>query len=685
MRKWVVNELDCNILNNIVEEYKLNDFVARVIASKNIDFKDIGLMIDDKLEFSDPFNIKDMDKAVARIYEAIDNEEEILVFGDYDADGVSSTALLYNYLKNMGAYVNYYIPQRERDGYGLTIFGIKKVIDSGINLIITVDNGITANGAVDFAKENNIDVVITDHHQPLGHIPNAVAVVNPHRNDCESEFKLLAGVGVVFKLICAMEDNDTEMILNEYSDLIAIGTISDMMPLIGENRSIVKQGLSKFSQSNNLGVIALCERLGLDTKSEVTEDDIGFKIAPIINSAGRVSKAEDALKLLICEDVEECNIIAENITALNEKRKNIEKDNMSKVVDYLKSNGHILNNRVLVIAIEGLHQGTIGILASRLCNKYLKPIFVLTDDKQTGLFKGSSRSIGDYNLHKALVYASSCIEFFGGHKLAAGLSIKRENLQKFSAFLDAFYKENIDGINDVSLTINSVIEINDISVLNIKSLDILSPFGKGNESPVFMFKSVKIVDIKSIGDKSHSQLKIIDKNNDITFINYFRMNKENLIFNIEDVVDVAFSVSINEFKGQKKTSLTIIDIKLHNLNDLMFNDEDKVFKIKLNEKLDENEIKDVIPTRDEIAQIYRLIKKHTNITNNLQKIYYKVGNGIIPYVKILVCLRALMQHDLIRAYRKGEHIYYKTNEETKKVDIMDCDIIKNLTSKGSVK
>lgn len=686
MRKWVIQELDNNIVEQIEKEYDLNKFVSKIVASKKNNGCDISYILDNDCNFSNPFSIKDIDKAVARIYDAIENEEKILIYGDYDADGVTSTALLYNYLKNIGAYVTYFIPHREENGYGLTIGGVKLAIEDGVNLIITVDNGITAIDGVKYCNENNIDVIITDHHQPLKTLPQAYCIVNPHRVDCDSEFKFYSGVGVVFKLICAMEDNDCDMILGEYSDLVTIGTISDIMPLVLENRKIVKYGLNNFLNSNNEGVLSLVNNLSLNEKNSIDESDIGFKIAPIINSAGRLDYAKSALELLICEDAEFCDQKAKELILLNDSRKEIEKSDLQKINNYLSDNPNLLNERVLVIVIDGLNQGTIGILASKLTNKYLKPTFIITNDNKTGFYKGSSRSIGDYNLHKSLVYCSDFLEFFGGHKLAAGLTLKKENIEKVRNLLNEYYKNTIKISNDISLNINLVVNIKDMNISNIESLSVLSPFGKNNEQPVFMFKGVSIDDIKSMGDGSHSKLKVFDNNNDSIFINCFNLNKDSFSYSIKDVVDIAFLASINEYKGVRKVSLTFLDIRVNDLNDDIFSEEQYIYKIKLNEEFSKDEIDTILPNRDDVAKVYLLIKNSPSITNNIQKIYYNVGNGSICYSKIIICIRILIQHNIIKALKSNGQIYYMVNEQcSNKVNIMDCDIIKNLLNKGRVK
>ncbi|MGL5973513.1 MAG: single-stranded-DNA-specific exonuclease RecJ [Oscillospiraceae bacterium] len=672
MKRWHINRQKNEDIQRVKNEYNVETLAAKVILARGL-FE--YLKDNNEFEFEDPFILKDMEKAVDKILTYVENFDKITIYGDYDADGVTSTALLYNYLCNIGANVDYYIPNREKDGYGLTVKGVEKLQKNDTKLIITVDNGISAIDAVDVANSIGIEVIITDHHQPSDVLPKAFAVVDPHRNDCESKFKMLSGVGVVFKLVCALEDNQYELVLDEYGDLVTIGTISDIMPLIEDNRKIVKYGLNNFRNSNNEGVNAIVNQLNLSDK--ITETDIGFLIAPRINAAGRVKDANEALKLFITDDIEQCEKLAENLSKLNDDRKNIESENLKDIEKIIENDNSLLNKRVLVVVCDTLNQGIIGILASRLCNKYLKPVFVFTKDGEN-VYKGSARSVGDFNLHKALTNCSDLLLHFGGHKFAAGLSIESDNITYLEKSLNDYYKETLVNGNVINLEIDTDVYVNDLTIDTIKQLNILGPFGEGNRRPLLLFKNVKIKGIYEIGKGNHIRIKIIDSYNKEVYITYFNMTSDNFLFDEKDEVDIVFEADINNYNKEDRVSLKLVDIKISDLNDDFLLDNDYMCKLKLNEDFSKEEIDLILPSRDEIAIVYKTIKENYKLTKNLYKFYYKIGNGKIRYIKMLISISALRQKGLIKAYKISNNIVYKICDINKKVNIMDCEIINNL-------
>ena len=441
---WRISSFDKKRVAELAYEYGYDELAVFLLAARGItEPEDIDAFLNYDTDLSDPFEVKDMDKAVRRIRKAIADCEKIAVYGDYDADGVTATALLYLYLESQGADVTYYIPSRMEEGYGLHNDAIDALAESGIKLIITVDNGINSANEALYVKSKGIDLVVTDHHQPGVSLPEAVAVVNPHRDDDYSEFKELAGVGVAFKLVAALEDGDYDSVLADFADIVAIGTIADIVPLKGENRLLAVRGIQEINNSSRPGIVAIKNNAG--NVKEFNAMNVAFTIAPRINAAGRVEDATTALKLLLTEDADEAQELADKLDSFNVVRQETEAAIIEEAINKIESDNNLRYAKVIVVDGDDWHSGVIGIVASKIVDRYGKPAIVIAKDG-SGEAKGSCRSIEGFSLFDALCNSEEYLVRFGGHTLAAGFSIKdemieafRQNINDYADTLDVFY------------------------------------------------------------------------------------------------------------------------------------------------------------------------------------------------------------------------------------------------------
>ena len=563
-KKWVVSHCDRDRAAAIAESCGIEPFAAFLLCARGMtDEFDVESFLYDT-DLADPLTLPDMDKACERIDEALKNGEHITVFGDYDADGVTSTALVYSYLKSRGACVDYYIPDRT-EGYGMNCEVIDRLNERGTRLIVTVDNGISAVDEVAHAAEIGIDVVVTDHHRTGESLPAAVAVVDPHREDCGCEFEDWAGVGVAFKLVSALSGSDGYDILEQYGDIISLGTVADIVPLTGENRIIVRSGVAFLNAAASdgtlrIGIAALLEAAG--SAEKLNSSGVAFKLAPRINAAGRMGSAERALKLLLTGDIAEAKELAAEICAANAERQNVETQISETACELIEARADIKYGRVLVVDGEGWHQGVIGIVASRLVEKYGKPCIVISRNGETA--KGSGRSIDGFSLYDALSYCADTLTQFGGHTLAAGMSLEcsqieafRKKINEYAALQDAAVPVlNIDcKLNPASL---------DLSVVD--SLEILEPYGAENPQPLFGLFGMTLTGIQPVGNGKHLRLTAV-KNGTFITVMMFSTTPSEFPFKERDVVDFAVRLAKNEFRGEQQLSIQAKDIRFSGTDD----------------------------------------------------------------------------------------------------------------------
>ena len=551
---WIYPNYDENFIKEL-ESYSISKNIAKILNARNItDMTSVKKYFSDEYEEGyDPFLMHDMQKAVDRINEAIENEEKILVYGDYDADGITSTVLLVETLISMGANVSSYIPNRFEEGYGPNKEAFTKIIDSGITLIITVDNGIAGVEEVDLANELGCDVIVTDHHKIQDTIPNAYAIIHPEHPEGNYPFKKLAGVGVAFKLAHALLEIFPDFLL----DLVAIGTIADMVSITDENRIFVKQGLELINDDPRIGLKMLLELSGIDTK--IDEQTVGFYIAPKLNSIGRMDSAKLGLTFLMAEEPVTARALAEQIEQYNIQRKQITEDIVKDVISKIENSEKKQKN---VIMVSGeYHEGVLGIVASNIVEKYQKPVFIMNEKE--GVLKGSARSIFDFNIYVAMNKISDLFLAFGGHTLAAGFSFEKSNFEKIEEFLDNEFEEFKQN-NDLKANknIDIVTSLEDISYQFLNSLDALKPYGMDFEKPTVLIENAMVLNKAYFGsEKQYLRLTIADEVGNLDCITF----KDSVTFDkVEknDIIDLVCNIDKNNFNGRTKLQAHIIDIHI---------------------------------------------------------------------------------------------------------------------------
>lgn len=607
LRKWEVRPLDKERAAAFAQTYGVPFFLAMLMNIRGLDdAAHLREFLGEGEPLSDPFLLKDMDKAAARITRAVDNMEKIAVYGDYDADGVTSTAMLYSYLETRGADVIFYIPQREGEGYGMNIGAVEYLKEQGVSLIVTVDNGISSVQEVARANELGIDVVVTDHHRPQEILPDAVAVVDAYRSDDTSPYKHFSGVGIAFKLLMALEDGagDVEDLLEAYSDLAAIGTIGDIVPLTGENRTLIRAGLERLSQSDRPGVQALLENAGIAGKA-LTSTNVAFTLVPRINATGRMGAPERAVRLLISGYEEEAEVLSEEICADNEERRRVEAEIAEAAFADIEAKGY-MKDRVVVVDGENWHHGVIGIVASRVTERCGKPCMIISRGETEA--KGSGRSIEGFSLFEAICACGDLLIKFGGHPMAAGITLKPENIEAFRKRINQYAAEHFPQMPTQTVTLDCKLNPAALSVSMAQSLTQLEPFGNGNPQPVFGLFNMELSNVTSVGGGGHLRLTL-EKNGAVITAMRFNTKPEELPYHIGDKIDLAVQLEAREFRGQPSLTVIVRDMKF-----AAFNTEKNIASLASFEKWQRGEVLSaedknrLYPDRACLAAIYRALR-----------------------------------------------------------------------------
>lgn len=555
-KKWECYEVDENKVENLARKYSLSKLISRILVNRNIveDEKINVFLNPTRRDFYNPFLMPDMEKAVARIIKAIETHEKIMIFGDYDVDGITSITVLKKFLLDRGAYVSEYIPNRLNEGYGLNKEAIKHIVDEQYTLMLTVDCGISGIEEIDYANSLGIETIITDHHEPGDILPNAVAVVDCKRKDNKYPFNQLAGVGVVFKLIQAISQkmNLEEKEYLKYLDIVCVGTISDIVPLVDENRVITKLGLKLVEVTKNIGLKTLIELSGY---KKIDSSTISFGIAPRINACGRMGHAKEALKLFLTENPQEAREIALKLNEYNSKRQEIEKKIFDEAVEQIEKNN---NDEVIVLGKENWHHGVIGIVSSKITDLYFKPSILICFEEKTG--KGSGRSIPGFDLYEALRKCDTNINRFGGHSMAVGITVEKEKFENFKKdFIEYAHNSNISDIIPI-INIDEEVSLKDISVRDVAELKLLEPFGEANKTPLFLLKNLKIHSIRALSEGKHLKLSLKDDNYWIDAIG-FNLGHLSEEYRIGDKVDIVGTLEINQYNGRESIQINLKDIR----------------------------------------------------------------------------------------------------------------------------
>ena len=660
-------------------------------------------------DFHDPFLLCDMERAVERILSAVKGGERIYVYGDYDVDGVTSVSLIYLYLTSLGADVRIKIPKREGEGYGVSRSAVEAIAAEGATLVITVDTGITAIDEVEYAKSLGVDFVITDHHECHGELPNAAAVVNPHRPDCAYPFKELAGVGVIFKTVCACEmrryesegnrrEDGIKRICAEYCELVAVGTIADVMPLVDENRPIVKLGLDKLERGEGRpGLLALLDASSKKTgeakkQRKVTSGAIGFGIAPRINAAGRMSDALIAVRLLLAEDEARVAAYAEELCEINRQRQLEENDIATEVYDMIENDSSYENDKVIILAGNGWQQGIIGIVSSRVTEKYGLPSILVTyrgsvgeEESDEDVGKGSGRSVKGLNLVEALAACEDLLEKYGGHELAAGLTVKRGKLEEFRRRINEYARERLSegDLGDRALA-DCEISASDVCMSLATELTLLEPFGVGNASPQFIIKNADVCRITYLGGGKHSKL-LLKKDGELLTAMYFGVGEGELCFSEGDTVDVLCSIDVNEFRGVRSVQLILHDARraedeLREISE----GEERYAEIRGGARFSESE--EILPSREDFASVYTMLRRQYRASVDTLSVCemlraLKSDGTHIGYCKLKIILAVLRELQICEIEETERDVYtYRIFFNASKTSIDKSSILKRLRS-----
>ncbi len=559
-KKWLIKEFDKARVLEISKTFKVTPLTAIILYNRGIKddesikrflSKDINVMYD-------PFLMRDMDKAVERITAAKEKGEKITIYGDYDVDGITAIAILYKHLMEMGIEVDYYVPDRMQEGYGVNQAALDKIKADGSSLIITVDTGITAVEECEYAKSIGLDVIVTDHHECKEVIPDAYAAIDPKRKDCGYPFKSLAGVGVVFKLIQALAgENSLDTLMEKYADLMCLGTVADISPLVDENRVIVTEGLKRFKNTKNVGLKALID-VSTNGKA-ITTSTIGYIIAPRINASGRLGCASRSVELFLTDDKENAINLANSLCEENSLRQQTEQKMFKEALDYLEAHPEVKEDKIIVIPHENWHHGIVGIVSSKITEKFYKPSILFASDGDEA--KGSGRSVSGFNLFGILENSSNLLEKFGGHELAAGLTIKAANIEEFRKKINEDAENYLDEDASVpTISIDAAIKAPFITIETVKDINNLQPFGVDNPTPTFTVRNIKIHKISVMSEGKHLRMTLLKDGKYLDSVG-FGMGEYYHHLEEGDFIDVAFALDINDYKGFQNVQLILKDIK----------------------------------------------------------------------------------------------------------------------------
>ncbi len=722
-KKWIIKGEAAQIresADNISRSLDLENAAARILAVKGYDTPEKVRMFISKGNtlMYNPFLLADMDKAVARTLMAVENKEKIVVYGDYDVDGVSATSVLYLYLKSIGADVDYYIPSRAGEGYGINCAALDKLKDEGCSLVITVDTGITAIDEALYMKKLGMSLIVTDHHSCHDTLPDACAVVDPRREDDTYPFKELAGVGVVFKLVSALEfvlqeravfgdsgelDIDErfarliesgksdflEKVIRDYSDLVTLGTISDVMLLTDENRLICSYGLAFIENAPRVGVLALMDYAdGLKNrkypkKRKVTASYISFTVAPRVNAAGRIAQASIGVELFTTEDMERASEIAAQLCDFNVQRQTEENRISTEAIELAERTHDFENDPVLVLASENWHHGIIGIVASRLTEKYGLPTILIS--VEGGVGKGSGRSIKGLNLSNALTACSEYLARYGGHELAAGLTVDTSQIEAFKRAINDYARSVMNGEgSEQTVEIDTEVQSSEITLKLAEEISYMEPFGVGNTQPTLLLRAATVQTADSIGDGKHCKFTLDGKTALL-----FGVSLDETDICEGDTVDVVFKLDINEFRGIKTEQLLLCDARIKGAYDECAGESELLARIEKGQAFDESD--DILPTRDDFAAIYREVRAYGEGTRTVSMYRLRkelAGKGIsVRGAKLKLALEILSDVGLIefkvlaaQALSGAELYGISAAKTTEKVNLFGTPRYKNIKS-----
>ncbi len=670
LKIWKTAQGDKELSRQIAAENNIAPYAAHLLVTRGYtDSDSIRNMLEpESMEFRDPFTIADMDKAVERINKAIDSFESIMVYGDYDVDGITATSLLYSYLAKREANVSYMLPSRDEEGYGLHMSTIDSMHSMGVKLIITVDNGISAVDEIAYAASLGIETVITDHHQPPEVLPAAVAIVNPHRKDCPSRFKDYAGVGVAFKVVCAL-DGDAEKIADEYADFVALGTVADVVPLLDENRALVVRGLKLINEEKRKGIAALMSCAG--TKSlPATATDIAYTLSPRINSAGRLGKPDRAVQLMLCDEGLRCHALASELNEENNRRHKCERDIADQAWDMLQRDPALGNDRIVVIGGEGWNAGVIGIFAAKLCDSLGKPCIILSSDGE--ITKGSGRSLGNFSLHDAVASCRDMMIAYGGHTLAVGLTMKTEDIPEFRRRINEYAAGRTMPMPELKL--DCELPLSMINIDLVRAAEALEPFGACNPSPLVAIKNVRINRITPVGGGYHQRLLLSGAGVELTAM-LFNVMTSQFAFRPGDIIDCAIAVNRSDFRGDESVNAIIRDIRLSEIDvEEVIKADRLVEQLLRGEPVTAAQAEQMIPERSDYESIYRYLS-HIGFKGTYEILAARLRPHGVTYARMRAALCAMIQLGLLDHKSRGGVSTIHINKVSFKADLEASEII----------
>lgn len=661
-KKWLVAAADKNKAASLAETCDTDPFLTLIALSRGYDTpEELEMFFSPEPILSSPYELPDIAKAAEAINGAIERGKKIAIFGDYDCDGITSTALFYSYLKKRNADVIYYLPDRFSDGYGMNSAAIDALKEKGVELIITVDNGIAAVEEVEYAKSVGIETIVTDHHLPSEKLPDALAVVDPHLKSSGCEFPDISGVMVAFKVVCALENCEPEELLSEYADLLAIGLVADVMPLKDENRCAVKEGIKAINNTKKMGLIALLNSASIG-RGEVNAGRVAFGIAPRLNAVGRMSSPIPALELLLCDDFGKANELAALIEEQNRQRHTEEHGVYCEAVELIEKNGYNYHS-VMVVSGDNWHHGVLGIAAARLTERYGKPTILLS--LEDGIASGSGRSLEGFSLYDALKHSEDLLIKFGGHKQAAGVTLSAENVDLLREALNEYAKTLPPVIP--TLKLDCKLNISAVTLDLAEALEDLEPYGMGNPSPVFGLYNLEITRISELSGGKHTKL-ILSKGGSSIQVMLFSVPTASFPFVMGDMVDVAVTLSVNEYGGNRNVTVRATAIRKSGVDEDKFFSELRLYDaFRCGERLEFPTV-----TRSEIGNIYRAIEGTVSEQLIIQRF---IGN--LGFFKTSVAIDILEELGLITG-KKTDNVKYLKQVPDKKANLENSDILKRL-------
>jgi len=662
LKEWELKSSDKVLSPELCAKYHLSPLVADLLAKRGFFEEESLASFLQPADLTDPFTLPDMGAAVERVAKAVE-EDNILIFGDYDADGVCSTAILYDYLRALGARVTYCLPTREGEGYGLNNSVVEAAARKGISLILCVDNGISCIEQAALAKQLNLDLVILDHHQPGEVLPDAVAVVDAHRKDatCRAEARGLCGAGVALMFVAAME-GDSETALAQYAHLAAIATIADIVPLTGDNRYIVQYGLGLLKETDHGGICALFEMSGLD-RQNLTAENIGFGIAPRINAAGRMGNAADAFRLLMADNPEDAAALAENLCRMNQNRRQIESEIMGQIEEAILHDPTLVAGRVCFFAGAGWNRGVLGIVAARLMGKYGKPVFVA--DIGTQDCAGSARSFGNFSAFDALSACKNNLTKFGGHRGAGGFSCTPEAISNLRDTLENYAAQQFPIMELPKQPVDGILPPIALSVENVRDLSRLEPCGAENEAPIFGIQNLTLRHIYAVSDGKYVRFDGQSGGASLSFISFF-FSFDTFPFEVGDCVDLLFSPSVRAYRGEDSVSCKCLDIRPSGFPYQAYHLGLAVYhRFICGETIKLTEAEKCLPGREDFVMIWKTFSALAERKRTAENLFFRLFPKQIGYGKLLFALKIFCEAGLVHT----ENDLYVPNPQNGKVDL----------------